>query len=252
MVIRRYLEQGLWRIKASVCHGYRALRRLPAKRVLLYADSRGDNIPNHQDYAHFGARLAQQYRVDSYLCPETWTTTLDFLALAERLPLDDYDAIVLHTGVVDASPRHREIARNIIYPSKKRIFDSVFGEQAIATHLNHDFRCDYEGDSTINLYSLDMARTCLLPRLRGFPRLVWISGNRIVPGWRGNYWKDRPSNIALIEDYFRLFLTELPRSVNLMSWTEAEVVRRTFDNIHPNREGSDWIYARLTEWLRQL
>jgi glycosyltransferase involved in cell wall biosynthesis len=222
------------------------------KRILLYTDSRGNYIKGHCDYKHYGKRLAELFDVDMYLCPEKWTTTLDFLELRKKIRLEDYDAIVLHTGIVDASPRHQKIALEKIYPPKKAIFDEIFGEQKIWQYLNTDLGCDYEDDKTINLYSLDMAKECLLPALKKIPNLIWIGGNRIVPGWRGNYWKERPTNISLIEMYFSLFASELEHVVDLMGWSYDEIKRYTFDNMHPNKEGSDYIFERTLQKIHEV
>jgi len=222
------------------------------KRILLYTDSRGNYIKGHCNYKHYGKRLAEHFDVDMYLCPEKWTTTLDFLELCKRIRLEDYDAIVLHTAIVDASPRHQKIALEKIYPPKKAIFDEVFGEQRIWQHLNTDLGCEYEGDKTINLYSLDMAKEYLLPALKKIPNLIWIGGNRIVPGWRGNYWKERPANISFIEMYFNLFASELEHVVDLMGWSYDEIKRYTFDNMHPNKEGSDYIYEQLLQKIHEV
>jgi len=222
------------------------------KRILLYTDSRGNYIKGHCDYKHYGKQLAEHFEVDMYLCPEKWTTTLDFLELCKKIRIEDYDAIVLHTGIVDVSPRHKKIALEKIYPPKKTIFDEIFGEQRIWQHLNTDLGCEYEGDKTINLYSLDMAKECLLPALKKIPNLIWIGGNRIVPGWRGNYWKERPANISFIETYFNLFASELEHVVDLMGWSYDEIKRYTFDNMHPNKEGSDYIYEQVIQRIQEV
>jgi glycosyltransferase involved in cell wall biosynthesis len=222
------------------------------KRVLLYTDSRGTNIRGHCDYMHYGARLAEQFNVDMYLCPEKWTTTLDFLVLCKHIRFEDYDAVILHTGIVDAAPRHQKVAIEQIYSTKKAIFDEIFGEQKTWQHLNTDLGCEYEGDKTINFYSLDMARECLLPDLKKIPNLIWIGGNRIVPGWRGNYWKERPANTSIVEQYFTLFASTLDHVVDLMVWNCDQVRQLTFDNVHPNKEGSDFIYERLLQQIDEV
>jgi hypothetical protein len=231
------------KIQSALRGAWKARRR--QRRILLYTDSRGTNITGHKDYLHYGARLESDFEVEAFFCPEKWTTTLDFIKLGKELDLPKFDAIVLHTGIVDASPRSKKNAIEQIYPSKKEIFDEVFGEAVMANYLAGDLGCKYEDDDTINLYSLEMARKSLLPRLCAMRNLIWISSNRIVPGWRGNYWKDRPNNIAITEQYSQAFLKELPRSVDLMRWGLADVQRYTFDNIHPNQAGSDYIYDVL-------
>ncbi|PKN02627.1 hypothetical protein CVU76_01140 [Candidatus Dojkabacteria bacterium HGW-Dojkabacteria-1] len=217
------------------------------EKILLYTDSRGDNIPGQLDYDHYGVLLSKRYKVEKYLCPEKWTTTLDFLDLVQKKDLNKYDFVILHTGIVDHSPRHQKIANENIYPDKKQIFDKIFGEEIIKGYLSKDFGLEYEGDKTINLYSLDMAERYLIPELNKIPNLIWISSNKIVPNWNGNYWKERPKNIRLIEEYSNLFISKLggEKVINLMTWSEEEIKKYTFDNMHPNKAGSDYILRQI-------
>lgn len=216
-------------------------------KILLYTDSRGDNIPGHTDYEHYGDLLAKKYNVEKYLCPEKWTTTLDFLDLIKKRDTKNYDLVILHTGIVDHSPRHQQVAINNIYKDKREIFDEVFGKKIIQDYLNSDFGPEYEGDKTVNLYSLEMAKEFLLPKLNEIPNLLWISSNRIIPGWNGNYWKPRPENISIIEEYSNLFLTELDSNnvIDLMTWSNKDIKKFTFDNMHPTKAGSDYIYEEI-------
>ncbi len=228
-------------------------RILSAKRILLYTDSRGINLPEHFYYKHYSTRLINLYNVEAYLCPEKWTTILDFLKLWKNVNHANYDYVVLHTGVVDASPRHQKILINEIYPDKKVMFDDVFGESNISKFHKTDLGCDYEGDKTINMYSLEMARKHLIPRLLEIPKLIWIGTNKIDTAWRGNYWKDRPKNIRLVEDYSRLFSDSLPNVVNLLDlWSLEDVHNYTFDNIHPNKVGSDIIFSVLETIIKTI
>ena len=231
-------------------HGF--YRRTFSKRILLYTDSRGTNIPDNTDYKHYGTRLSNLFYVDAYYCPEKWTTVLDFLQMMKSIPHGYYHAIILHAGAVDAAPRHQKVLLETIYPDKKGIFDEIFGENKIKAYLHSDLGCDYEGDKTINMYSPEMARRQLLPLVKQIPHVIWISSNRIVPNWRGNYWKDRPDNIGLIEEYSNLFAAELESVVNLMSWSLEEVKLCTFDNIHPNQMGSDRIFEMILLHLKNF
>lgn len=220
------------------------------KKLLIYTDSRGDNIPSYNDYDHYAVKLSHLYPVEKYLCPEKWTTTLDFLELIKTKNINRYYKIILHTGIVDQSPRHQQIAINKIYYEKKAIFDEVFGEKNIITHLNNDFGIEYENDKTINMYSLKMAQNYLIPRLMEIPNLLWISHNKIVNGWNGNYWKPRPTNINIIERYSELFLMSISNTINLMSWSKKEIMKYTHDNMHPNKLGSEIIYKLILDNLK--
>jgi hypothetical protein len=226
--------------------------KFTAKRILLYTDSRGEYIPDFYDYKNYSTRLSEYYYVDAYLCPEKWTTTLDFIELCKHVPLHDYDAIILHTGIVDVSPRHQTVAKQNIYEQKMEIFDEVFGHQQIQAYLNSDLGCSYEGDKTINMYSIEMARQHLIPRLKSIPNLIWIGINRIVPAWRGNYWKDRPANMHIVEDYARLFATELDRTIDLMIWDYDQIKNNTFDNIHLNKFGNDYVFEHLVIEIKEI
>lgn len=239
-------------LRSAASRVKRSVRRLYRPRILLYTDSRGTNIPGHLDYKHYGARLDDQFAVDAFYCPEKWTTILDFWKLTRSISLKDYDVVILHAGIVDASPRHQQILLSKIYPEKRDIFDEVFGSKAMQDHLKGDLGCDYEGDKTNNMYSLQMAIDSLVPKLRTIPNLIWIGCNRVLTDWRGNYWKDRPKNIRIVEEYSKTFVARLPITVDLSSWTEEEVRLFTFDNIHLNQAGSDIVYERLCSLIGEL
>ncbi len=194
-----------------------------------------------------------KYNVEAYLCPEKWTTILDFLKLWESLEKHRFDIVILHAGIVDASPRHQSVAINNIYYDKREIFNDVFGEANIVKYLRSDLGCSYENEKTINMYSLEMAEKFLLPRLMSIPNLIWIGTNKIDISWMGNYWKERPENIRLVEEYSELFNVTLPNSIDMLnSWSLDEIRLFTFDNVHPNRIGSDYIYQKLLEKIEKL
>ncbi|MCX7166509.1 MAG: SGNH/GDSL hydrolase family protein [Rhodocyclales bacterium] len=225
-------------------------RSFSRKRILLFTDSRGINIPGHFNYRHYSTRLLQRYDVEAYLCPEKWTTLLDFLQLWKTKKTETFDYVILHVGIVDASPRHQGVAISNIYSDKKSIFDEIFGEQVINDHLHADLMCDYEGERTVNMYSIEMAERYLIPQLQEIDNLIWIGTNKIDDTWRGNYWNDRPANISLVEGYSRLFAGKLSKVVDLLDlWSLEDVRKYTFDNIHPNKNGSDIIYDHIIRLL---
>lgn len=244
------------------------------KRVLIFTDSRGQHKPAGSTHDLFAERLAsdERFDVEMYLCPMKWTTTLDFL---ERFPpekLAEYDSVILYTGIVDWSPRPQLSAQNDLYnnPSpknlenlglktenyskkivnnKKEIFDRVFSEGEMESYLGNPFPTKYEGQETINMYGLEMARKSLLPYLKAIPNLIFISANRFVPGWEGDFKRGRPENISITHQYSDLFaesLLEAGRDVlDLRQWSNDEIKTYTCDNIHLTEKGSDWIYQRL-------
>jgi lysophospholipase L1-like esterase len=242
---------GIHTGKKAVFSVGKLYRKYTTQHILLYTDSRGTNIHGHYDYKHYSTRLSERFFVDAYISPEKWTTLPDFLKLYRRISHRNYDYVILHAGIVDASPRHQKTLLHMIYPQKKEILDEVFGKVEIQAYLHGDMGYEYEGDKTNNLYSHEMAKIKLLPRIQKIPNLIWIGSNRIVPGWRGNYWKDRPVNISITEEYAKLFIEALPTKVDLLAWSLDEVQKLTFDNIHPNAAGSDYIYETLLKIMHQ-
>lgn len=244
-------------------------------RILNFTDSRGQFRPAGSTHAMYGERLAALpgVEVDNVLCPYKWTTTLDFLESFPADQLERYDHIVLYTGIVDWSPRRLSNARHDLYDArieknlgglrlnsldygkkivncKKPTFDRVFGEAAMQAHLARPFDVAYEGEPTINMYSLEMARTALLPRLLALPRLVFVSANRFLPDWRGDYPRERPANIGLTHAYSDLFSDTLgDRVVDLRAWGPADIKRYTCDNLHLTGPGSDYIFDELRKKL---
>lgn len=221
-------------------------------KILLYTDSRGNNVRGEDHYAHYPAELSRMHDVEAHLCPHKWTTIPDFLDLWERRRGEGFDAVILHAGVVDAAPRPQRSALGELYPLKKPLLDRLFGESAMYSHLRSPLGTTYEGDETVNLYSWDMADRAILPRLAAIPNLIYIGGNRLIPGWRGTYWRDRPENVRLLEPYLERFAARLPRSLCFMHWSEDEVKRRTFDAVHLSAEGSRLLLDGLRPLLEDI
>lgn len=248
----------------------------PKKRVLIFTDSRGQHKPAGTTHKIFAERLADDPRlqVDTRLCPMKWTTTLDFLASFSKEDLAAYDHVILYTGIVDWSPRRLSNALNDLYDNpapanldadklnttnyarkvvnrKKDAFDRIFGADEMARHFAAPFPGKFEGEPSINMYRLVAAREKLIPILAAIPNLVFINANRIVPGWRGDYPRERPANMALIHDYSNAFAEAFPsdRLINLMNWSEEEVKLYTCDNLHLTKAGSDYIHDALLDIL---
>ena len=247
-------------------------------RLLIYTDSRGQHTPKGAPpHDMFATRLAalSDVAAEVYLCPMKWTTTIDFIDLFKNRRAEEFDYIILYTGIVDWSPRPwqsaisdlyananpanlqnaglntREYARKVVN-FKKPVFDEVFTEAAMRDHLEGNLGVSYEGQPTNNMYSLDMAERALLPRLSAIPNLIFVNSNRFIPGWEGDYARGRPRNIRITEQYSELFRDALSpdRVIDLLEWRESEIKERTCDNLHLTKAGSDWIYDRLRERMR--
>lgn len=249
------------------------------KKILVFTDSRGQHKPAGCSHEIFAERLASDPRlsVEMFLCPMKWTTTLDFLEIFSLEQLSHYDHVILYTGIVEWSPRPASSARSDLYNNlntanvnnvglntrdyskkiinnKKAIFDSVFGADEMAAHLSNPFDVEFEGKKTINMYSLDMARKYLIPIISKIPNLIFVTANRFVPGWEGDFKRGRPSNIKITEDYSDIFAEDLACAgvslIDLRKWSLEEVQLNTCDNMHLTKRGSDYIYEQIMGLLK--
>ena len=251
LLSRAYWQQSRFQLvrKHLVPLANRWHRRRSRPRILVYTDSRGNNLPGQFHYLHYPYHLARHYEVDLQLVPHKRTMLPDFLAYLEG---KSYDAIVLHTGIVDYAPRPYSGVVEKIYPAKREKFDRIFGRTAMEHHLTSPLPETYLGAPTINMYSMEMFERDLLPRLRQIPRLVYVSSCPVVPGWRGNYFRERPRNLNLYEQFDAIAVPAFERTVDLTQWTHEEVKEKTFDIIHPNELGSLEIYERVRRHLRAI
>lgn len=214
-------------------------------RVLIYTDSRGFDVVARSRMNSYVSILRRRYRVTQVICPEKYTTIIDFLSHMDETAWTSYDSVIVHCGIVDFSPRPIS-ALKAVAESKKG--SPRFCE---ALHSNEDyyarpFSVTYEGEPTINLYSQSFLVERLIPVLRGIENLIWISSNDFVPGWDGNYVRGRPGNIGeIVEVFDREMRLRLPRVVDLRAWSYDDVRRYTVDNIHFNAEG----FRRVAELI---
>lgn len=219
-----------------------ALRRIGRRspHVLIYTDSRGRNVvgkfsDRHYEWSYVH-RLQWRARVDYVVGPASHTTILDFLNLVESTDLSRYDAVVMHCGIVDFSPRPLADIE-VVKAAKQGVpgFDDLF--EANADYYNNPWPVKFRGEPTINLYAPEYLRSELIPRLASIENLVWINSNHFVKGWNGNH-AGRPENIEDVVTSFDAILgPEVPHIVDLRRWTEAEIREYTIDNIHFTRRG---------------
>jgi hypothetical protein len=245
-------------------------------KILIFTDSRGQHTVKGATHMIYGEMLSHLdgIEVEAYYCPFKWTTTLDFLASFSPRKIQEYDLVVLQTGIVDFSPRTQNSVNCELYESseegnkqnlalntrdysqkirncKKQIFDKVFGESSMKEHLRTPMDSFYNGERTNNMYSLDMARLCLIPLLNNIPNLLYINTNRIVKDWNGDYPRDRPSNMSLIHGYCELFSKDINNCIDLSTWNDSEIRQYTTDNLHLTEEGNRFIFNRILEYVKR-
>ena len=223
-------------------------------RVLIYTDSRGYEITRIRNkknpFSSYAGDLIRKYSVTYKIAPKRHTTILDFLE-SYGARAGSFDAVILHCGIVDFSPRPRSDLE-AVYRSKWPTLSRYIPADALERNLAHTDLGNYEGEPTAPIYPLEAARQYVVPLLKRIPNLVWIGPNRVLPDWRGNYHRDRPGSMHIVEDYTALFAEELRNVIDLRSWTDAEVQRFTVDNIHLSQEGFEFLLSELKVRLRAL
>ena len=250
------------------------------QRVLVFTDSRGEHKasfgPKQKIYTE---ALADRFNADVVACPFKWTTFIDFILCCQRgyIDLTTYDRVILHLGIVDASPRPLsslqkllsgtdEIKRSRLFvrpnSGRPRIHNNKLAlvsklipdyHEHLRTHLN----TAYCGEKTQMFLTPHMFQEKILPWLRSHvgDRLILINMNRISRGWEGNYLKrnphGRPKNIHRIEEHTALLSSSGIPMVDPGVWSDSEVRRYTVDNMHLTPEGSAWILQRLIPLLSE-
>jgi len=215
--------------------------------VVVYADSRATNVIGPLGKSVFGtyvSRLMRSYCVQPVVLPFSHTTLLDFVNFWRSRPRR-CDAVVLHCGIVDFSPRPvSTLSRIAAAKSGEPGFRELFARHA--AYHRAAAGPEYHGEPTTTLYSLEYLEDALLPALVSIPNLLWVTTNDFVPGWEGNYTRGRPVDIAAriaeFESRMRLALSNV---VDLHAWSAADVRRFTVDNVHFSRRG----FAEVTRIL---
>jgi hypothetical protein len=233
---------------------YRRARSIAKPSVLVYADSRATNVIGplgKSVFSTYASRLTRHYRVYPVILPRPHTTLVDFLNHSER-DRRAYDAVLLHCGIVDFSPRPvSSIPRIAAAKSRDPSFAELFVDNA-AYHREAQGP-EYHGEPTTTLYSPRYLEDVLIPRLHAIPNLVWVTTNDFVPGWEGNYTRGRPVDIGpRIAEFEARLRPALGHVVDMHMWSCDDVRRFTIDNVHYTRSGVDEMTRILRSGLDQI
>ena len=212
-------------------------------KILVYTDSRGSDIVNGSSYEFYTQKLKNKYDTELVIKTRKWTTVFDFIEYYDKSN-KNYDIVIAHVGISDWSPRPISQVKKI-YSMKRASILKLIPRDIYKKHMQNDMGVMYEGEPTNNLYSLEMARKYIIPHMRGIPNLIFISSNAHILENKGNYFKDRPTNINLAEKYSDLFCKNLPNVINLSKWTCEEVSVNTYDGMHLNKKGSDYLIREV-------
>lgn len=252
-------------------------------KILIFTDSRGEYKASFNDKKIFTEKLKEYFTnfnvsCDLMLCPFSWTSTLEFIECIENkiINKDNYDFIILYTGVVEYSPRpisnynkaYNEYNNDItfdrlvdrdrkygkIFNNKEKIAKKIFTEQMI--NNNVEMNTIYENEKTKSLISLEMNEKVIISYLQKLGnKLIYINSNKIVSGWEGNYLNvnpnGRPKNINIIEDFSKQSIGKFENYINLLEWNDDEIKNYTIDNMHLTYEGSEYIYNKILSVIKK-
>ncbi len=193
------------------------IRNYKKKKILIYTDSRGFEITKlcnrRNPFSSYIGYFIKKFNVDYYLCTEKHTTTLDFLNVYHRKKSKNYDYVILHTGVVDFSPRPKSML-NSIYEKKKMLIKKFISPKLFDEHKKENYKEQYMGELTNSIYSKKIAKENILPELREINNLIWISCNPVLKDWLGNYKKKRPDNMNIVLDFSLIFMEGISNAID--------------------------------------
>lgn len=228
------------------------LVNLNGSSVLIFTDSRGFEVTSwHNRYAPWNSyigMLSKSYRVTYVIQPEKHTTIYDFLYYSSDRDLSSFDKIVLHCGVVDFSSRP-ESDYKLVSDSKKDKIKHLFGEQYWDSLMTRELRKShlYNGEKTLSLVDLELSLP-IFSKLSELNNLLWIPSNRVLLNWRGNYWRDRPTDINMVWSNSKSLLDVFDLAhVDILKWTDNEIRLYTVDNIHFSRAGMEFLFKQISK-----
>lgn len=191
----------------------------------------------------------KHYNCDVFICLQKHTTIFDFLYTYSKFKHKKYQYTIAHIGVVDFSPRPESTIQDILVLKRHKIIECI-GQDFYKKCLNLK-RYDelYNGQFTASIlpeeYMGEIAR-----QFNDIPQLIWITCNPVDINWRGNYSRNRPSNINMVNEksiILKQLLNPEVQVINLTSLTQEEVHRYTCDNIHMSVDGMKLIERKLKE-----
>lgn len=231
---------------------FNSIRRRP--KILVFTDSRGFEVTKiwnrKNPFSSYIKKLIFSYNCTVKVCPEKFTSILDFLTFYETISHKKFKKVVLHCGIVDFAPRP-ESSFNLMYEAKVSKVKKYSIEKYISKR-NRDFGTKYQGEKTLSFLNDDSITNVLLPLLQKIPNLVYIGVNPVLSDWIGNYWRKRPDNIneQLLLD--ELLITGIVESIDLSNLQREDIKCYTTDNVHYTKEGFDFIYAQLLPLLPKI
>jgi hypothetical protein len=235
--------------------GFYYLKNSNKPKVLIYTDSRGFEISKMYNrkspFNSYSNYFIKNYRCDVDICPEKHTTFFDFFDKINRKDLSNYKHIICHIGVVDFSPRPVSEINNI-FKLKKRKIINVFGVDFYKKLIvSPHYETEYLGEKTGSIiHENNIPR--IAEELNKLENLIWISCNPVINEWKGNYTRERPKNINIVNEKSKSILSNLLDKINVIDFTDFskdDVMKYTCDNIHLSPKGMSFLEQEIKNIL---
>lgn len=216
-------------------------------KILIFTDSRGFEVTNFYNrknpFSSYIRHLIPKYSCTVELCPEKFTSLLDFIAFYHNLKSKSFDCVILHCGIVDFAPRP-ESSFDQMLANKKKYFERYPIFEFIKKE-NRDSKIKYQGELTYSFMNEKALYDVVLPILKNIPNLIYIGASPVLSDWDGSYWRKRPENINDVLCLDSIMKENLKNHISLSNFTSNEVKKFTSDNVHYTREGFEYIYEQL-------
>jgi hypothetical protein len=231
------------------------LKNFNKPKVLIFTDSRGFEISKISNRkAPFNSYLdyfVKNYRSQVFICPEKHTTFFDFFDKINRKDLSKFKHIISHVGVVDFSPRPISDINSILKLKKKKI-TNVFGVDFYKKLLaSPHYETKYFGEKTCSIiHENNIPR--IAEELNKLENLIWISCNPVINEWKGNYTRERPKNINIVNEKSKSILSNLLDKIKVIDFTDFskdDVMKYTCDNIHLSPIGMSFLEQEIKNIL---
>ncbi|WP_170825676.1 hypothetical protein, partial [Sphingobium sp. Ndbn-10] len=113
----------------------------------------------------------------------------------------------------------------------------------------------YRNEVTASIYDVNFLRL-LAKKIKSIEvPVLWIGVNRVVSGWNGNYFSERPINMNVIMEYQEALTLEMSGS-QAEVWVpcvgDSEIKKYTVDNVHFSRVGFNMLSGQLRSRLRRV
>lgn len=220
-------------------------------KILIFTDSRGFEVTKFYNrrnpFSSYIGRLVTRFNCTVKICPEKFTSLLDFMAYYHSLKNSSFDCIILHCGIVDFAPRP-ESSFDQMLSDKKKFFEMYPIYEIIKKEIRNS-KVKYQGENTYSFLNEEALNNVVLPILKNIPNIIYIGASPVLLNWDGSYWRKRPENINDVLILDAIMKRALINHISLSCLTTEQIKKYTSDNVHYTKDGFEYIYKQLESRL---